>query len=223
MKEYKLMITDDNKYEIESFKHYFSDYDITAYTDPKLACKAIDEEKFNLILIDICMQDMNGLEFFKHLKESKSRDAYTIAYTGLTDRTVYEVISELGFDEIVEKPANFDILKHKIKMILGQTMAENQVIQDSAFTEDKVNFDFILKGSSIGLTYKEYEILKLLIEKKNEILTHQEIYDSLYGKSERSENIIKSHMKNLRCKIAKIDSFTEYIRTIHLKGYKLID
>jgi DNA-binding response OmpR family regulator len=221
MKIPKLLIVDDNYFELESFKYYFSDYNLTTYSDPELACReAIHNEQFDIIILDILMNNMNGLEIFKYIKESPNKDAYVIAYTALTERAVYETINELGFDEIVEKPVNIELLGIKINSILKK-LTKTEEKKNSFFIEDKINFSYSLNGNSLELTYKEYEILKLLIDKAGKILTHGEIYKELYGNEERSDNIIKSHMKNLRFKINKADPTTEYIKTIPTKGYIL--
>jgi DNA-binding response OmpR family regulator len=220
MNECKLLFIDDNKYELDIFKYYFSDYNFTFFSDPELALKAIKQDSFDIIITDILMKEINGLELFLHLKDSPNCSAYAIAYTGVSNFKIYQTIMELGFDEIIEKPVNFELLDLKLQKLIKKKENSSE-IKYGFFVEEKISFDFYLKGSPLGLTYKEYEILKMLYEKKGEILTHKEIFTSLYGKDERSNNIIKSHMKNLRSKISRIDPFTEYIKTIPLKGYKL--
>jgi DNA-binding response OmpR family regulator len=215
------MLVDDNQYELDVFKYYFPQYNIIMHYDPELAYKEILKEQFIIIIVDIYMPKMNGLELFKHIKDSPNKEAYTIAYTGATSKVVYEVINELGFDEIIEKPVNLDLLALKLQTLIRKHEWNTKPV-NNCFTEDKVNFTFLLNGSNLVLTYKEYEILKLLNDKNGEIITHKEIFDSLYGNDERGDNIIKSHIKNLRYKISKVDSVTEYIRTVPLKGYKLI-
>jgi DNA-binding response OmpR family regulator len=220
MKEYKLLFIDDNKYELEGFQYYFSDYNLTMFSDPEIALNAIKNDHFDIIITDILMDKINGLELFLLLKESVNNSAYTIAYTGLHSRELFQTITEIGFDEIIEKPVNFELLDLKLQALIKK-IGEMPERKNKVFTEDKINYDFSLKGSLLGLTYKEYEILKMLHNKSGEILTHKEIYSELYGKEERSDNIIKCHIKNLRNKITRVDPQTEYIKTVSTKGYIL--
>ena len=223
--KYKILVVDDNPHELNSFQSYFRDYNIVTCIDPEVAYEKINNEPFNLIILDIYMKKMNGLKLYKHIKKSKfNNHAYTIAYTGITDSVIQDVISDMGFNDIIEKPTNFEDLELKIKKIIKEEV-ENNLFSDIAvddFVEDRENFTYSFKNYDLNLTYKEYEILKLLLSRRGNIVTHKEIYEELYGKEERSANIIKSHIKNLRSKISKAGPEKDYIKTAPLKGYCLV-
>lgn len=222
MNELKILIIDDNLYELKSFEYYLSSYKITTCSDPEIACnKILENETFDIIITDIFMKNMSGLELFKMIKRSpKNKDAYVIACTGASINTINSVITDLGFDEIIEKPVNMEILDLKLQTIMKKFLGMNNI--NHYFKENKNNYTFSFNGKTIPFTYKEYEILKILTDNQGELITHEKIFSTLYGNKERSGNIIKSHIKNIRNKIALIDPYKEYIKTIHLKGYILI-
>jgi DNA-binding response OmpR family regulator len=222
MSDLKILVVDDNPYELRSFEYYLSDYKLTTCIDPEIAfSKAIENEAFNIIITDIFMNKMSGLELFQMIKRSpRNKDAYVIACTGASNKTINSVISELGFDEIIEKPVNMELLDLKIRTIMKKFFGINS--NNKTFVEDKNNYTFLLNGQSISFTYKEYEIFKILFENQGRMVTHDHIFKVLYGNKTRSGNIIKSHIKNIRNKISQIDAHTEYIKTIHLKGYILV-
>jgi DNA-binding response OmpR family regulator len=222
MVDLKILFVDDNPYELKSFEYFFSNYNVTTCIDPEIACKKVLETKtFNIIITDIFMKNMSGLELFQMIKSSpKNKDAYIIACTGASNNTLTSVITELGFDEIIEKPVNMEILDLKFKTIMKKFLGINS--KNIYFREDNNNYTFSLKGESIPFTYKEYEIMKILVDNQGEMVSHEQLFKALYGNKERSGNIIKSHIKNIRNKIALFDPQTEYIKTIHLKGYLLI-
>lgn len=222
---YKILLVDDNEFEIKSFESFFREYNLTTCIDPEVAYEKITHEPFNIIFLDIHMKKMNGLKLYKHIKQSSfNKDAYTIAYTGITDEAVQDVINDVGFNEIIEKPASLSLIAEKINNIIKLDVENNffnrKTIVD--FVEVKEDFSFELNGIDLKLTYKEYEILKILLTKRGEIVNHTDMYLQLYGKEERSGNIIKSHIKNLRNKLSKVVADKHYIKTAPLKGYCLI-
>jgi DNA-binding response OmpR family regulator len=179
----------------------------------------------DLIILDIMMPVMNGYEVCKQLR--KEGNQTPILMLTVKDKEIDKVLGlELGADDYVTKPFSLREVVARVKAILRRT--EEQCAELSTFSIGDVHLDFrkyeaYKNGVSIDLTPLEFRILKVLIQKKEQVITRNDFLDKIWGEDNMvvSNRTIDSHIANIRKKIDD-PSNPKHVISIRGVGYKLI-
>jgi DNA-binding response OmpR family regulator len=177
----------------------------------------------DLIILDIMLPDMDGIEICKYIKNDKSTSHIPIIFlTAKTDLTDKVLGLELGADDYITKPFSISELLARVKVILRR--ADNSVKSKQISFADILVIDFekyevFVKGNSIKLTATEFKILQQLASRRGWVFTREQILDNLgYGSQGVIDRTIDVHIKNLRDKLADAASLIKNVRGI---GYKI--
>lgn len=185
------------------------------------AKKLIQENKIDLVLLDVNLPDGNGFEFSKVIKEQKNLLFIFLTAHNLDDEILKGL--ELGADDYITKPFNVKILLKKIELILNR----NNVKKDLFNIKDlSINFeDRTVKksGEIIYLTPTEFDLLQVFVKNKSIVLTRQILLEKLWDSKENfvDEHTLTLNISRLRSKLDKEND--KYIETIYGVGYKLAE
>ena len=216
-----ILIVDDEKDILEFLKYNFEKEGYTVHTaqngieGKQMAIKT----KPDLIILDIMMPGMDGVELCKELREIPDfSDALIIFLTARGEDYSQIAGFEVGADDYITKPVKPRVLLARVKALLkrkGKVKVEHNVIDLNNLTIDLNKRDVIIAGNSIHLPKIEFDILVLLVSYPGKIFTREEIYSKIWGNEVFvSDRTLDVHIRKLREKIGN-----DYIKTIKGVGY----
>lgn len=224
----KILIVEDEPGIRLSLKDEFEseDYIVIEAENGEEGLDAARENSPDLIILDVMMPVMNGYEVCKQLRIEGNHTP--ILMLTVKDKEIDKVLGlELGADDYVTKPFSLREVVARVKAILRR--AENQLSEINISIIGKVHLDFNKyianrDGKTIDLTPLEFRMLKILISKKEEVVTRNDFLDAIWGEDETvvSLRTIDSHIANIRKKIEDNPSNPKHIINIWGVGYKLI-
>ncbi|HOU21889.1 MAG TPA: response regulator transcription factor, partial [Kiritimatiellia bacterium] len=179
----------------------------------------------SLILLDLMLPGMDGLDVCRHLKaQPDTRDIPIIMLTAKDSEADIVTGLEMGAADYVPKPFSPRVLVARIRAVLRRpvpvvpTGDTGPVIQVGPLTVDPERHKVEVKGKEIQLTYTEFRILQLLAENPGRAFTRQQIVDQVRGESYTvTERIVDVQMVSLRKKLGAIGDWIETVRGV---GYR---
>lgn len=219
----KILIVDDEPDILEFLQYNLrkEGYQVVTASDGVQAIKVAAQEKPDLILLDIMMPEMDGVETCRLLRSKNEFDDTPIAFLTARDEDFSQIAAlDVGGDDYITKPIKPRVLLSRINALLrrrGRSKEEeSRVVElnDLVIDRDKV---LVFKGgSTIELPRKEFEILWLLASKPGRVFTREEIFDKIWGSDVIVGNrTIDVHVRKLREHIGE-----HYIKTMKGIGYK---
>ena len=222
----KVLIVDDEEHirELIKFNLKKEGYDIEVAVNGTEALNIIREIKFDLILLDLMLPEIDGLEVCKEIRRNEETSDIPVMMITAKGEEFDKVLGlELGADDYITKPFSIRELMARVKALLRRSNVkkEENIIK---FGDVVVNFKTreVTKGTqNVELTLKEFELLKLLIKNKSNILTRELLLDKIWGYEYIGETrTVDVHIRHLRKKIESDDKNPQYIQTIRGVGYK---
>ena len=218
---YKILIVDDEKDIIEFLQYNFEKEGFKVYTalngtDGK---KTARKERPDLIVLDIMMPGMDGVELCKELRELPEFENTLIIFLTARGEDYSQIAGfEVGADDYITKPVRPRVLIARVKALLkrkSKTSTEENRIDINSLTIDKDKRDVIIDEKSIHIPKIEFELLVLLASHPGKIFSREEIYAKVWGNDVFvSDRTLDVHIRKLREKIGK-----HYIKTIKGVGY----
>lgn len=182
-------------------------FEVTTANNGEEALQYCLNQTFDLVILDIMIPKLNGLEVLKVIREQA---ALPIIIMSAKDSDVDKALGlGLGADDYIAKPFSMLEFSARVKAVIrratkyaGQTDHKQDVVVIGDLKIDIVNFSINKSGQEVKLTSKEFAILKLFVTNRNRVFTKEQIYqliwkDAYYG----DENIINVHIRRLREKI----------------------
>jgi DNA-binding response OmpR family regulator len=227
---YKILLVEDDLAISEMVSGQFikEGFEIAAAYDGEQALHVFANGSFDLILLDLMLPKLDGMEFLKIIRE-KSR--IPILIMSAKDGDIDKALG-LGFgaDDYIAKPFSMIELTARVKAAIRRAnhysrpeqKEEEKRLTFGELTLDLENFSAHKRGKEVKLTAKEFQIIKLFFSHPKRVYTKAQIYslvweDNYYG----DENVINVHMRRLREKIEDDPSSPQYIKTLWGIGYKL--
>lgn len=201
-----LVVEDDpmiNQVVCEFLKE--SHYEVTAVFDGGEALKHFREQDFDLIILDMMLPTMTGLDVLKEIR--KSSQIPVLILTALDDEYTQLVSFNHQISDYVTKPFSPLILVKRIENILRQTPTAKEL----SLGELRISLDnctVYWQGEKVALTKTEYEILELLTKRKENLVTRDQLMMSIWGYSDLDTRVLDNHIKNLRKKISGLPLHT---------------
>ena len=214
----KILVVEDDKVIREGICEYLSEFGYEMYEaeDGRKALDIFKDKDINLIILDIQIPLLNGLEVLKEVrKESKIPILMLTAFSD--EEYKISAFSSLA-DGYIEKPFSLPVLKVRIDSLIKRYYKE---VEKFIYKDLEVNFSSYtakVKDEFIDVNAKELEILKYLLENEGHVLTRNQIIDNVWKETEDIpfDRVIDVYIKELRKKL-KLDC----IITIRNVGYKL--
>ncbi|WP_416296249.1 response regulator transcription factor [Paenibacillus illinoisensis] len=227
-----LLVEDDNDINLLIEEQLKQDhYSVAAARDGEEALALFQKEKFDLILLDLMLPKVSGMELLKHIRETSKVPVLIISAKG----SDLDKAMGLGFgaDDYISKPFSMIELTARVQAAIRRATlyseteskpAAPSVITFKDLILDLHSFSVKVKEKSMPLTAKEFHILKLFLTHQSRVFTKEQIYqliweEDYYG----NENVINVHIRRLREKIEEDPSAPQYIRTIWGIGYRMGD
>ena len=226
-KKYKILLCEDDSNLGLVLKNFLelNDYDVTLERDGRLGLGAFQREKFDLCLLDVMMPNVDGFTLAEEIRDIDP----DVPLFFLSAKTLKEDIIQgyrLGADDYITKPFDSDVLMHKIKAIIKRNEEDHKVTDNIEFELGAYHFnpklrELKIKESTQVLSPKENELLKMLAEYKNDLLTREKALKKIWGSDTyfngRSMDV---YIAKLR-KYLKEDSTIEIVN-IHGNGFRLV-
>ena len=197
-------------------------FEVKSFLNSKEAYNKIKYDHPDLIILDIMLPDMDGLEFCKLLKaDSETEDIPIIMLTAKSTEIDKIVGLELGADDYVTKPFSLRELIARIKTVLKRSKKlakESKIIRIKNLEIDPLRIEVRINGKSVDLTAKEFKLLLLMIYSEGKVLTRDQILSSVWETDlDVYDRTIDVHIKKLRDKLGE---YSECIKTVRGVGYK---
>ena len=226
MSSYKILVAEDELDILEVLEYNLSKEGyqvITASTGHEAIKKAL-EHRPDLLLLDIMMPDIDGVEVCRELREKLTNEQPIIAFLTARNEDYSQIAGfEAGGDDYIAKPIRPKVLISRIKALLKRkyhkkdeaASRENQIFGEYEMILDEY---LVRKGEEdILLAKKEFELLKLLSSRPGKVFTREEIYNKVWGSDIIiGDRTIDVHIRKIR---EKLDD--KLISTIKGVGYKL--
>ncbi len=192
------------------------------YTDPILGIKALENGNFDLMLLDLTLPNMDGLEVCKQI--SADKNIPIIISSARSDTQDKITALELGADDYLPKPYDPKELLARINSVLRRysIIPTQSDFSNSVFLVDKDGMNVYFKEQKLELTRAEFEILTLLLSKPNFIFSREVIAESCKSiKKTDDSKSIDVIIGRLRNKICENSKQPKYILSARGKGYKI--
>ncbi|MBQ1339766.1 MAG: response regulator transcription factor [Ruminococcus sp.] len=193
-------------------------YTVSIADNGEKALSLYEKYGARLVLLDINLPGIDGFTVCERIRAKDNVPIMILTARSDKDDKLNGII--LGADDYIEKPYDIDILLAKIKGIFCRRLALD-VITDSDITINTSNQSVKVGESSVQVTSKEFELLKLLMTSKGQTLTKEFIFNRIWGSDSESEpQTLTVHIKWLREKIEKDPKNPRKILTVWGKGYR---
>lgn len=213
-----IMVVDDDE-DIRNLLSYNLKkvgYEVDSASDGSECLTKISEHKPDLILMDVMMPEMDGLEVCERIKSDPNNSDILICFLTARGEDYSQIAAlEAGGDDYVTKPIKPKVLISRINAILRRTVKQQDVsMSDIHIDEDK--YIVYKNGKEILLPKKEFELISLLLSKPNHVFRRGEILNTVWGTEIIvGDRTIDVHVRKLRKKLGD-----EYISTVKGVGYK---
>lgn len=210
---------DENIREIESIALKNSNYIVSAFENAKEFYKKLDELVPDLILLDVMLPDESGYDIVRKLrKRPATQDIPIIMVTAKT--TEMDMIKGLdgGADDYIKKPFSIMELITRVKALLRRTAKEEpKLLKLDDLVIDHERHVVTVNNEPVDLTYKEYELLRLLMGSQGIVMTREVIMRSVWDTDFEGETrTVDMHIKTLR---HKLGDYGSRIKTVRNVGY----
>lgn len=203
-------------------------HEVTTYEDGAEAIEGIARQQPELVVSDIKMPRMDGMELLRELR--KSSDVPLIFLTSKDDE-IDEVLGlTMGADDYVKKPFSQRLLLERVKAVLRRRQAQatpadssdpSQLIQRGELSLDPLRHDCSWKGQNVTLTVTEFLILQSLAQRPGFVKSRDALMDAAYDDQIYvDDRTIDSHIKRIRKKFRVVDKEFDQIETLYGVGYK---
>ncbi len=216
-----LLVEDDTKIaRFIELELIHEGYEVTKAFDGREGLSLAERGGFDLLLLDIMLPGLNGLEVLRRLRRVSempvimltARDAVMDKVSGL----------DSGADDYITKPFAIEELLARIRVVFKKrsgTMGQTRRMSVKGVTMDIDRHEVTYGGEAVELNHREYELVRLLMENKNIVMNRQKLMDSVCGYDYMGEtNIIDVYVRHIRSKID--DRFgIKFITTVRGVGY----
>ena len=211
---------DRNIQEIEIFALKNSGYQAVGFETAKEFYGALSEKLPELILLDIMLPDEDGLEIVAKLRRRPETKKLPIIMVTAKSTEIDKVKGlDVGADDYLTKPFGVMELIARVKAVLRRTMEEDKFLTlGDIFLDDEKHMVYV-KDVPCSLTFKEYELLKLLLHNAGIVVTREIILERVWGIDFEGESrTLDMHIRTLRQKLGEAGSM---IRTVRNVGYMI--
>jgi DNA-binding response OmpR family regulator len=203
----------------------FEGYDVITATDGETGYHLQQERKPDLILLDLMLPRMSGLEFCRKLR-GEGIQTPVLMLTARSEEPDRVLGLDLGADDYVTKPFSVRELMARVRALLRRSQPRTDLPNDLRFGDTEIDFrsyEARRNGAPVEMTRKEFSILRFLASRAGEVVTRDDLLNEVWGyESYPSSRTVDNHVAGLRAKLERDASQPEHIKTVHGVGYKFI-
>lgn len=220
--DYTILLVDDEPdiLEFVSYNLIKEDFKVITASDGETGLKKAKKENPHLILLDVMMPGMDGIETCDQIRKTPGLEGTLIAFLTARGEDYSQVAGfDAGADDYITKPIKPKVLISRIKALLrryGQSVQNESIQQFGNLSIDLDKYQVSLKGKKLDLPRKEFELLSLLVSRPGKVFHRDEILDKIWGNEVVvGGRTIDVHIRKLREKIGD-----KLIKTVKGVGYK---
>ncbi len=222
----KVLVVDDDVKTVELVKLYLNrdGYRVLTAYDGNEALKLARENQPDLIVLDLMLPGINGLEICRILREES--DVPIIMLTALTTDDDRLTGLNLGADDYVTKPFSPRELAARVRAVLRRLPGERgpEKIEHGALTVNFLKHEASLEGKPLNLTPIEFKVLGALVKEPGRVFSRAQIIEKALGYDfDGFDRTIDVHILKLRRKLEPDPRHPRYIKTVYGAGYKLME
>ena len=213
---------DQNIREIESFALKNSGYQIQDFSNAKDFYRAMNERKPDMVILDIMLPEEDGMEILQKLRKNPETKRLPIMMVTAKTTEIDRVKGlDSGADDYMSKPFGVMELISRVKALLRRSIGE---VQEKILKVDEILLDderhqVYVEGQPCELTFKEYELLRLLMQNRGIVLSRDLIMDRIWDMNcDVESRTLDVHLKTLR---SKLGESAHHIKTIRNVGYRM--
>jgi len=210
----------------------FEGYEVVTATDGETGYRLQRERKPDLILLDLMLPRMSGLELCRKLR-GEGVQTPILMLTARSEEPDRVLGLDLGADDYVTKPFSVRELMARVRALLRRSQPGQEGVSDGAGLPDELHFgdaeiDFRsyearIGGKPVEMTRKEFAVLRYLASRAGEVVTRDDLLNQVWGyESYPSSRTVDNHVAGLRAKLERDASQPEHIKTVHGVGYKFV-
>ncbi len=229
---YKVLIVDDEEdiADLLTYNLVREGFAAIAAHDGETALRMIKKEKPNLVLLDLMLPGMNGLDVCKSVRRNpEAARLPIIMLTAKSDEIDKVTGLELGADDYMTKPFGVKELIARIRSILRRTHGQEKDISDEEFEFENMKINYAscmvqIDGDEIALSPTELKLLFFLTRNQGRVYSRSQIVDHVWGdETYITERAVDVHVRRLRSHIEKDLNNPRFILTVRGFGYKFAD
>ena len=219
----KVNILSSNKKELQYSRELFEEqgFEVSVFTEvnPEITTAICDNQP-DIILLDLFVQNSDGIELCHYFKTEKELNSFLVLYTSKLAEYILVEAYKAGADDCIVRPISDRVLIRKVEALLKrrkQHKSAKNLFTHNEISIDREAYQVTVKGHTVSLPKKEFEMLYLLMKQPNKTMTREEFYHKIWDKQSHADyRIIDVHIRKIREKIGK-----DNIKTIKGKGYRL--
>jgi two-component system, OmpR family, alkaline phosphatase synthesis response regulator PhoP len=221
----RILLVDDEKDILEflSYNLKKEGFEVATCTDGQMALDKLDEFQPHLIVLDVMMPGMDGIETCENIRSNSKYDHIIITFLTARSEDYSQVAGlEAGADDYINKPIKPKVLVSRVKALLRRKGAaatdevSNGIIKVQDIVIDRERYVVTVDEEPLSLPRKEFEILFLLASKPGKVFNREEIFEKIWGSDVVvGGRTIDVHVRKLREKLGR-----NYIDTVKGVGYK---
>lgn len=220
----KILICDDDLIITDSLSEYLSamDYEVLAINDGNQAIDKFKSFKPDLVLLDIMMPNLNGLEVIKIIREKSQIPVIFLTARISVDEKILGL--ELGADDYITKPFSMRELLLRIQAVIkrnkSSNIEDNQVFKKANLSLFSLKREIKIEDKIIDLTKTEFDFLECFIKNFENVLSRDQLLEyTKYDYLDSDDRVVDAHIKNLRKKLENNNSEIK-IKTVRGMGYR---
>jgi len=225
----RILVVDDEPKITQLVRDYLerAGFEVHVAYDGKTALSLAKTEKPDMVILDLGLPQMDGLDFTREYR--KSSNAPIIMLTARSDETDKLIGLEIGADDYITKPFSPKELVARVRVVFRRMMTSlnstAEIIRVADLTLDILRLRVTIAGREVEeLTPTEFELLAALASQPGRVFTRSYLLDAIHGVAfESYERAIDAHIKNIRRKIEVKPDEPKYILTVYGVGYKFAD
>lgn len=215
MKKILLAEDNDNLRELSADFLIANGYEVTACEDGLMAWEAVQENRYDLIFLDVMMPEMDGFELCKKIREIESVPIIFLTAKVAEEDQLHGF--NIGADDYIIKPFSLPVLLAKVKVILERNNHVGEWIVAGVIKMQPIEKKVLVAEREISLTSLDFDLLLYFIQNSKRVLTREQILIKVWGYDyEGTDRSVDTHVKSLR---KALGEYGKAIRTVVKTGY----
>ena len=219
-------VEDDNSIrEIEIYTLETMGFEVKGFSDGTSFLEAIETQLPDLVLLDVMLPGMDGIEILKTLREKPRTKNLSVIMATARDTEIEKIQAlNLGADDYLSKPFSMLEMVARVKAVLRRTQPlkeedKNSLLHLGILTIDNIGHTVTVNKEKVELTLKEYDVLNLLCKNQGRVFSRDDLLNHVWGVDYDGESrTVDMHIKTLRQKLGEAGAMIKTVRGI---GYKI--
>lgn len=233
MREKTILTVDDEIHILELIEYNLkkNGFAVLKAESGEEALEILSKEKVDLVLLDLMLGGMDGLEVLKKIRRDQELKRLPVILLTAKDGEFHKVVGlELGADDYISKPFGVHEMIARVKAVLRRSKSaeeeeeeeeEKEILQEGFVRIDKTKREVVVDGQRIELALKEFEILYLLMKHQGKVYSREKLLEKIWGFEYYGETrTVDVHIRNLRKKLEQVEKGGDCIKTVRGVGYK---